>query len=164
MRIQELERVSNQLSDFVEGFVDSFGRSEQRHWCKHYLSGLILDGERKSIAPMAHRLEGGNEQAMQQFVNQSPWDHVDLMAQLRGFVMQRLKVDDGVLILDDVALPKKGKHSVGVAHQYCGALGKTANCQSIVSWQFASKESQRANRQTSAQRRRQSHLRCQEGL
>lgn len=139
MRMQELEQAQRRLSDYVESFVGSLGRSERRHWCKLYLAGLMMDGERKSISPICERLHGGNVQAVRQFVNQSPWDHRDLMAELRRFVLKRLPLGNGVLILDDVSLPKKGKHSVGVAHQYCGALGKLANCQSIVSWQLAAR-------------------------
>lgn len=139
MTAAELERARERLSSFVEEFVDSIGRAERRHWCKLYLAGLLLDGERKSILPIAERV-GGDVQALRQFVNQSPWDHEELMRDLRRHVVRQLSLTDGVLILDDVALPKKGTHSVGVAHQYCGALGKTANCQSIVSWQFSSGE------------------------
>lgn len=137
MTAADLEEVRQRLSDFVEEFVDSIGRAERRHWCKLYLAGLLLDGERKSILPIAERV-GGDVQSLRQFVNQSPWDHEELMRDLRQYVARALALTDGVLILDDVALPKKGIHSVGVAHQYCGALGKTANCQSIVSWQLSS--------------------------
>jgi SRSO17 transposase len=139
MTAAELERARERLSSFVEEFVDSIGRAERRHWCKLYLAGLLLDGERKSILPIAERV-GGDVQALRQFVNQSPWDHEELLRDLRQHVVRQLSLTDGVLILDDVALPKKGKHSVGVAHQYCGALGKTSNCQSIVSWQLSSGE------------------------
>lgn len=136
----DLEKARERLSDFVEEFVDSLGRAERRHWCKLYIAGLLLAGERKSIQPIADRIEGGEVQSLRQFVNQSPWDHEELMRDLRQYVVRDLSLENGVLILDDVALPKKGTHSVGVAHQYCGALGKTSNCQSIVSWQLSQGE------------------------
>ena len=79
---------------------------------------------------------GGDDQALQQFVNQSPWDHDAVMFRLRT-LMRRRTTEVGVLVLDDTSLPKQGRHSVGVARQYCGALGKIANCQSIVTWQWA---------------------------
>jgi SRSO17 transposase len=96
--------------------------------------GLLLDGERKSIEPMAQRVPGGNEQALQQFVNQSPWAHEPVQTKLYRRLVQRSGSGQGVLVLDDTSLPKKGKHSVGVAPQYCGALGKVANCQAVVTW------------------------------
>src|SRR6185503_16055009 len=111
------------------------GRRERRHWCRVYLSGLILDGERKSIEPLASRVEGGNEQALQQFVNQSPWDGEGLIADLRRDMLRRFRMKSAIYVLDDTSLPKKGNQSVGVAHQYCGALGKLSNCQSLVSLQ-----------------------------
>ena len=77
---------------------------------------------------------------MSQFVNQSPWEFEPVQEKLRGFLLHKFKpkAEDSFFILDDTTFPKKGKHSVGVAHQYCGALGKQANCQTLVSWQFAS--------------------------
>ncbi len=132
MQTQSLHRVSSRLSDFVERFSSQLGRTERRHWCKIYLSGLLLNGERKSIQPIAERVAGGNEQALQQFVNQSPWAFEELQKALRQFYRSYFSTQNSLFILDDTALPKKGRHSVGVAHQYCGALGKLANCQSLV--------------------------------
>lgn len=86
---------------------------------------------------MAQRVPGGNEQALQQFVNQSPWAHEPVQTKLYRRLVQRSGPEKGVLILDDTTLPKKGKHSVGVAPQYCGALGKVANCQAIVTWHYS---------------------------
>lgn len=140
MRLSELRAVQKDLAGFVDGFRSELGRSERRYWCGMYLSGLMLDGERKSIQPMAARLEGGDVQSLSQFVNQSPWAFEPVQARLRQMLLERLKPDKGFLILDDTTFPKKGIHSVGVSHQYCGALGKQANCQSLVSWHFASGE------------------------
>jgi SRSO17 transposase len=137
MKLSQFKSVERQLSDFVELFDSQLGRSERRYWCKMYLSGLLLDGERKSIEPLAARLPGGDKQALQQFVNQSPWDHEALQEALLKLMLKRRSCPGAVLVLDDTSLPKKGEMSVGVAPQYCGALGKVANCQSIVTWHYA---------------------------
>ena len=73
MKLAALQAVEKQLGAFVEEFAPELGRAERRYWGKRYVVGLVLDGERKSIEPMAQRVPGGNEQALQQFVNQSPW-------------------------------------------------------------------------------------------
>ncbi|MEJ1972236.1 MAG: IS701 family transposase [Lacunisphaera sp.] len=125
-----------QLQDFVEEFADELGRGERRQWCGKYLEGLLREGERKSIEPLAARV-GGDHQAMQQFVNQSPWDHRAVLFRLQQLMRPRMKAG-GVLVLDDTSLPKQGAHAVGVARQYCGALGKIANCQSLVTWHWVS--------------------------
>lgn len=138
MELADYEKIERELFDFVEHFRPLLGRRDRADWCEKYLCGLMLEGERKSIQPMSERVPGGDEQAMQQFVNQSPWDSVVIQDALWHYTLQRHQLPKGVLILDDTALPKKGKHSVGVARQYCGALGKIANCQSVVSWHYAS--------------------------
>lgn len=140
MRMRELRSAQKQLLEFVAQFAPLLGRSERGHWCGMYVSGLLLDGDRKSIEPMAGRLPGGNEQALQQFVNQSPWEYALVFDKLAEVMLGRLNPGRGVLVLDDTSLPKKGGHSVGVARQYCGALGKVANCQSVVSWHFSCKQ------------------------
>ena len=137
MTAHQIAQIRRQLLEYVESFSSELGRSERRHWCGKYLEGLLIEGERKSIEPMALRVTGGDEQAMQQFVNQSPWDHEAVLHRLRAQLFARRDRAPGVLVLDDTSLPKQGCHSVGVARQYCGALGKVANCQSIVSWLWA---------------------------
>ena len=134
MTAKQVGAIRQQLQDFVGEFAGELGRSERRHWCGKYLEGLLREGERKSIEPLAARV-GGDEQALQQFVNQSPWDHADVLFRLRA-LMRRRAGTGGVLVLDDTSLPKQGRHSVGVARQYCGALGKVANCQSLVTWHW----------------------------
>lgn len=132
--ISELGKLQKRLSEFVEQFEGCLGRVERRHWCKVYLSGLLLDGERKSIQPMAERL-GCDWQALQQFVKDSPWGAREVQKALFRLMSRKL-LNEGAAdwILDDTGLPKKGKASVGVARQYCGATGKIDNCQSVVSW------------------------------
>lgn len=140
MQLAQFKTLEKQLSDFVEQFGDLFGRSERRYRCKQYLTGLLLDGERKSIEPIAERVTGANAQALQQFVNQSPWAHEALQLNLMRWMLRRRGDKGAVLVLDDTTLPKQGKSSVGVARQYCGALGKVANCQAIVTWHYADQQ------------------------
>lgn len=136
MKLQEIEKVKKELEEFVYSFRSIIGRSERMRWCKEYMCGLLMDGERKSIEPMARRIPGGNVQNMQQFVNQSPWDHEAVQNELLEKMKKFMVSGKGALILDDTSFPKKGSHSVGVARQYCGAVGKIANCQVMVSWQY----------------------------
>jgi SRSO17 transposase len=135
----QLRRVRTRLTTFAEDLFASIPRKDQRRWGQTYLRGLLLDGKRKSIEPMAARLARGDpdadayvlEQAMQQFVNQSPWDPVPVRRRLA----QRMTaaIQPTAWVIDDTGFPKFGRHSVGVAPQYCGALGKVANCQVGVS-------------------------------
>lgn len=131
MRLGEVERLRGELSEFVADVFGSLPRRDQRRWGECYARGLMLDGRRKSIQPMAERLPDGNMQALQQFVNQSPWDWLPV----RRRISQRLceAISPEVWVVDDVSFPKCGTSSVGVARQYCGALGKRANCQVAVS-------------------------------
>lgn len=140
MNICEVNEMKKELAEFVQEFRLLIGRSERIHCCKQYLCGLMLDGERKSIQPIAERLPGGNEQNIQQFVNQSPWEHGPVLEKLSEKMQKELGDEKGVLILDDTSLPKKGIYSVGVARQYCGALGKISNCQVIVTWHYVGKK------------------------
>lgn len=137
MQLAQLKAVEKHLHDFVEQFRDLLGRSERRYWCQQYLTGLLLDGERQSVEPLAGRVAGGDAQAMQQFVDQSPWAHEALQLGLARVMLRRRTGRRARLVLDDTSLPKQGNNSVGVARQYCGALGKVANCQSIVTWHYA---------------------------
>ena len=116
------------------------GRKERREHAEEYIRGLLMDGERKSIEPMAGRLPDGNVQALQQFVNQSPWSSREVRASLARKVETEF-VPEPYWLIDEVSLPKQGQHSVGVARQYCGALGKTANCQVAVTLDLGTEES-----------------------
>ncbi|WP_189944355.1 IS701 family transposase [Streptomyces aurantiogriseus] len=131
MRLGEVERLRGELSEFVADVFGSLPRRDQRRWGECYLRGLMLDGRRKSIQPMAERLPDGNMQALQQFVNQSPWEWTPV----RRRIAERLceAIAPQVWVVDDVSFPKCGTASAAVARQYCGALGKRANCQVAVS-------------------------------
>ncbi|MER5397925.1 IS701 family transposase [Streptomyces sp. NPDC002599] len=131
MDAYEVSRLRAALAMFVADVFASVPRKDQRRWGECYLRGLMLDGRRKSIQPMAARLPDGNMQALQQFVNQSPWD----WEPVRRRIAERLcgVISPEVWVVDDVSFPKCGTASAGVARQYCGALGKRANCQVAVS-------------------------------
>jgi hypothetical protein len=127
----ELARVRRRLVAFAEAVFEPLARADQRRWGECYLRGLMLDGKRKSIQPMASRLADGNEQALQQFVSQSPWDWRPVRQRLAQQMTAVL--DPDAWVVDDTGFPKYGTASVGVARQYSGTLGKVANCQVGVS-------------------------------
>jgi SRSO17 transposase len=131
------ERWEREFERWVQPFLASFGHAGQRRWAPVYLRGLIAPGERKSVEPMARRQCPGDKEQLHHFVATSHWD-------VRGHERVLLEKADALvgghdahLIVDDTALVKKGSHSVGVAHQYCGQLGKSANCQALVSLTLA---------------------------
>jgi SRSO17 transposase len=134
----KLRRVRGRLVEFAEEMFEPMARKDQRRWGEVYLRGLMLDGRRKSIEPMAARLEDGDEQCLQQFVSQSPWDEAAVRRRLAARMSAEISPE--AWIVDDTGFPKFGDRSVGVAHQYCGALGKVANCQVGVSVDAATDE------------------------
>src|SRR5688572_8419823 len=129
--------VVERLQGYALEFRPLFPRSDQFKQGRVYLHGLLLDGERKSIEPLSRRVPGGNEQNLQQFINQSPWDPAPILAAYRARMAAAFAADDGVIVIDDTGFPKQGKQSVGVARQYSGTLGKTANCQVATSLHYA---------------------------
>jgi SRSO17 transposase len=117
------------LLAWLELFEDGFSHRAQRGALRRYVQGLLSDSRRKSIEAMWARLsEPGSYQALQHFITHAPWDAERLWQRLRLVVPERT----GVLILDGTSFPKQGTASVGVARQYCGTLGKIANCQVAV--------------------------------
>src|ERR687885_1391859 len=114
-----------------------FPRSDQSRQARTCLHGLLLDGERKSIEPLSRRVPGGTEQNLQQFVNQSPWDPAPILAGYRARLAAAFASPEGLIVIDDTGFGKQGRHSVGVARQYSGTLGKRANCQVAVSLHYA---------------------------
>jgi SRSO17 transposase len=119
------------LIEFAEEMYGSLARCDQRAKGEQYVRGLLLEGRRKSIVPMAARLADGDQQGLQQFITDSPWDDVPVRRRLARRMTAEIGPEGWVV--DDTGLPKDGRFSPGVAHQYCGALGKTANCQVLVS-------------------------------
>ncbi|MGW7614162.1 IS701 family transposase, partial [Streptomyces sp. NPDC054766] len=136
MDAHEVNRVRAMLALYVADVFASVPRKDQRAKGDCYLRGLMLDGRRKSIQAMASRLPDGNEQNLQQFVNQSTWDPVPVQRRINERMLPL--IDPAAWVIDDVSVPKDGQMSVGVAPQYCGALGKRANCQVAVSVHAAS--------------------------
>ena len=132
MQRAQLRAAAGRLDRFLGTLTPLLGRVERQTHASEYVRGLLLDGERKSITPIAERVRGSDVQALRQFVNQSPWAWAPLQAALTTLLLDRL-LPEAVLILDETSFPKQGDQSVGVARQYCGALGKTANCQVAVS-------------------------------
>ena len=128
----QIRKCHERLERFLVDLLEPVGRSERRHWGAVYVRGLLLDGERKSVEPMASRLPDGNVQAMQQFVGQSPWDWKPIWERLGRRMTAELE-PESAWVIDDTGFPKQGDHSVGVERQYSGTLGKTGNCQVAVS-------------------------------
>lgn len=133
---RQLLRVRGRLVEFAAEMFEAMARKDQRRWGEVYLRGLMLDGKRKSIEPMAARLVDGDEQCLQQFVNQSPWQWEPVRRALAARMTRELA--PVAWVIDDTGFPKQGRMSVGVARQYCGALGKVGNCQLGVSVHAAS--------------------------
>jgi SRSO17 transposase len=131
--------VLERLQTYAWRFRRLFPRSDQFRQGRIYLHGLLLDGERKSIQPLSQRVPGGDEQRLQQFVSQSPWDIGPVLKAYRACLAAALAEADGVIVLDDTGFAKQGKHSVGVARQYSGTLGKVGNCQIAVSLHYATR-------------------------
>ena len=138
MKASEVAALEGRLDAFVGEMTGFLGRKDRQHWARTYLVGLLLDGERKSVEAMAARLGVGarDGQALQGFVSESPWSCDRLQAQMARHAA-RLWPRAHAWILDETSFPKAGRHSVGVGHQYCGALGKLANCQVAVSLHYA---------------------------
>jgi len=139
MDSNQLKSCRGRLESFLGELLEPVGRSERRQWGNAYVRGLLLDGERKSVEPMAARLPDGNVQAMQQFIGQSPWDFVPVRKMLAERMAEQV-VPTVAWIVDDTGFPKQGKHSVGVARQYSGTLGKVGNCQIATSVHLATDE------------------------
>ena len=130
----------DELEGWLEPFLGRLRRQAQRRWAPFYLKGLILPGERKSIEPMAAQVAPGDVQQLHHFVSTSPWATAPVEEELVRAADRLVGGSDAVLVVDDTALVKQGRHSVGVKRQYCGQLGKRANCQSLVSLTLARAE------------------------
>src|SRR5512134_3909712 len=134
------DRWEEQLEVWLEPFLQRPRRKAQRQWAPSYLKGLLLPGERKSVEPMAARVAPGDVQQLHHFISVSPWASAPLEEELVRQAERLVGGPDAVLVIDDTALVKQGRHSVGVARQYCGELGKRANCQVLVSLTLARAE------------------------
>jgi SRSO17 transposase len=121
-------------------FLDAFRHKVRRQWAPVYLRGLLAPGDRKSVEPLAARVAPDDLEQIHHFVATSKWDTRPIENVLAAKADALVGGDEAHLIIDDTAMPKKGDLSVGVSHQYCGALGKQANCQVLVSLTLARDE------------------------
>jgi len=126
-----------ELARWLKPFLDRLGHKARRRMCPLYVTGLIGPGDRKSVQPMAERLAPGDYDQLHHFVAAGDWDAAPLETELLVQADKLVGGSDAVMVVDDTAMPKKGKHSVGVASQYASALGKNANCQTLVSLTLA---------------------------
>lgn len=142
MTPNQLRKLDRELSAYLDEMVTGMGRPERRSAMRNYVTGLLLDGERKSVQPMAARLAcdaaeaDAMRQRLQDCVSLSPWSDDEMLRRLA------LKVDRDMpgiqaFVADDTGFAKKGKYSVGVTRQYSGTLGRTDNCQVAVSLHLA---------------------------
>src|ERR1700730_7300113 len=127
----------DELGRWLKPFLARLGHKARRQMCPLYVSGLIGPGDRKSVQPMAKRLALGACDQLHHFIAAGVWDAGPLETELLVQADKLVGGSDAVLVIDDTAIPKKGTHSVGVAAQYASALGKTANCQTLVSLTLA---------------------------
>ena len=138
---RDLEGMQAELQRYHERFHDLFARREQRQWSAFYLRGQLSDLERKSIEPMVLAEYGpdmAKVRAGQQFLGAGAFNDSAILRRHQGMVAETLGEADAALIVDGSGFPKQGQHSVGVARQYCGHLGKVANCQVGVFAAYAS--------------------------
>ena len=128
-----------EISSFLEPFAPLFRRSQSRHSLERYVTGLLTDLSRKNCDTIAAAVAGTSTERLQHLLTDADWDSLELDgARVRSLSARSPK--GGVLVLDDTSFPKQGKSSVGVARQYCGALGKRANCQVVVSAHYVADE------------------------
>jgi SRSO17 transposase len=128
------------LEAWLKPFAGALRHKTRAQMCPAYVAGLIGPGDRKSVQPMAARDDAVSYDQLHHFVASGVWDAAPLEAALLAEADRLVGGEDAWLIIDDTALPKKGRSSVGVAPQYAGALGKNANCQTLVSLTLARRE------------------------
>jgi SRSO17 transposase len=138
-----LKRLDRELTQFLDEMIIGMGRPERRSAMAHYITGLLLDGERKSVQPMATRLSANMAEAdamrqrLQDCVGVSPWSDEEMLRRLAS-KLEREMPGIEAFVVDDTGFAKKGEYSVGVTRQYSGTLGRTDNCQVAVSLHLAS--------------------------
>ena len=136
----EADGIGGDLDRWLEPFLEVLGHKRRRSWAPLYLRGLLGPSERKSLQPMAASLGLSGHDQLQHFIASPAWDDAPLWRVLAEQADRLVGGPEAVLVIDDTALPKNGTLSVGVARQYCGQLGKRANCQALVSLTLAGRE------------------------
>jgi SRSO17 transposase len=139
-----MERIA-ELDAYFDYLCEALGHADRNAGLMDYCQGLMLPIERKSVEPMAAHVDPlhtrSKHQSLHHFVADSEWSDTAVLSRVRDWVMPTLGIEEGTYwIIDDSGHPKYGKHSVGVGHQYCGNVGKTANCQVAVSLSLATTE------------------------
>jgi SRSO17 transposase len=128
-----------EIAQFLKPFAPLFRRSQSRHSLERYVTGLLTDLDRKNCDTIAAAVAGTSTERLQHLLTDADWDSQELDgARVRS--LSEKSPEGAILVLDDTSFPKKGKSSVGVARQYCGALGKRANCQVVVSAEYVADE------------------------
>jgi SRSO17 transposase len=130
LNLTEFEKVTATFADFHREFASLFGRKEAIQRSEQYLRGLLVQQtDRRNAENISEAVEDATPRALQRFLTESPWPDEPVIHRLQEHVGRLLNSPDGVFVLDETGFPKKGKKSVGVTRQYCGTLGKVANCQ-----------------------------------
>src|SRR6266478_8281982 len=143
MGLHEAKDIESRFTRYVEGLVSVIGHADRAGPLHDYCLGLVMPGERKSVEPMAAITAPGRTAAQHQsllhFVGEGGWSDDDVLGKVREMVLPQIERPGPIeaFIIDDTSFPKKGRHSVGVSHQYCGQLGKQANCQVAVTLSLA---------------------------
>jgi len=133
-------RAVQDLDVWLEPFLAALGHKKRRLWAPLYLRGLLGPSERKSLQPMAASLGLPGHDQLQHFIASPTWDDAPLWRVLAERADRLVGGPQAALVIDDTALPKKGTLSVGVVRQYCGQLGKQANCQALISLTLAGRD------------------------
>ena len=143
MDLEQVGDSEKRFTKYVAGLASVIGHADRAGPLRDYCTGLMLPGERKSVEPMAARTApartAAQHQSLLHFVGIATWSDEDVLAKVREMVLPAIEKDGPIeaWIIDDTSFPKKGRHSVGVHHQYCGQLGKQANCQVVVTLSIA---------------------------
>jgi SRSO17 transposase len=143
MGLTAMEKWEERFDTYVDGLASVIGHADRREPLRAYCTGLLIPGERKSVEPMAAKIAPARTKAQHQsmlhFIGCSPWSDEPVLGKIRSMVLPSIEKHGPIeaWIIDDTSFPKQGKHSVGVQHQYCGQLGKQANCQVAVSLSLA---------------------------
>src|SRR3982074_256100 len=140
---QGLKSSESRFAAYVEGLASVIGHKDREGPLRDYCAGLMMGGERKSVEPIAAvtapERTAAQHQSLLHFIGQGPWSDEKGLAKVREMVLPKIEGRGPIeaWIIDDTSLPKQGRHSVGVAHQYCGQLGKQANCPTAASLSLA---------------------------
>ena len=143
MGLAEAKDIESRFTRYVEGLVSVIGHADRAGPLHDYCLGLVMPGERKSVEPMAAitapERTAAQHQSLLHFVGQGKWSDDAVLGKVREMVLPQIERHGPIeaWIIDDTGFPKQGRHSVGVSHQYCGQLGKQANCQVAVTLSLA---------------------------